>query len=212
MLAAVVVLAVVVAAVVMLLRSDDSATAPVSRGDATPEPPVTLAARTSYVDTRVTAGGDLVVRQWLHGSSQMFGVQLSAPPSVGPVRVTHVRVVAGGREVPGAETLRRGRGSYAFTGSEDVFLSYRVPDAVERSDSVRGRALAPFTSLVVRVSPRMVATTYAVGGGEVLALACARPEPGSVPVPCGAPAGRGWQVERAGDDRRDVVIAQLDLP
>ena len=85
--------------------------------------------------------------------------------------------------------------------------------AVERSGSVPGRALATVTALDVDMIPPLVATTYAVSGGDVLALACAPDEPDdAVPAPCGAPAGRGWRVERAGNDRNDVVIAQLDLP
>ena len=211
-LGAMVALALVAVAVFLVLRDDGPAPSATREADPAPEPPVTLAARTSYVDTRVTPGGDLVVRQWLHGRSQMFGVELAPPPSVGALRVTDVVVLAGGRAAPGPDRLRRGRGSFAFTGSEDVYLSYRVQGAVERSDSAPGRALARLTSLEAQVTPGMVATTHAVRGGRVLALACASRDPGAVPVPCGAPAGRGWRVERAGAARDDVVIAQLDLP
>ena len=134
------------------------------------------------------------------------------PPSAGTVRVSEVLVVAGGRAAPGPERVGGGFGSFAFTGSPDVYLTYRIAGALERSDSTPGRALVRFTSLEVQVHPPMLATTYAVSGGDVLTLACSSGEPGAVPVPCGAPIGRSWRVERAGDHRDDVVTAQLDLP
>ncbi|MET1059420.1 MAG: hypothetical protein ABWX84_07470 [Nocardioides sp.] len=206
------VLVLLAATIFLVLRGDDNAPSAGSGNGPAPEPPVELAPRTSYVDTRVTADGDLVVRQWVHGKAALFGVTLAPPPSAGAVQVTDVLVVAGDRIAPGPERLRRGRGSFTFTGTHDVYLTYRVAGAVERSDSAPGRALARFTSLDVDVTPPMLATTYAVSGGDVLALACSPGEPGAVPVPCGAPSGDGWQVEREGDDRDDVVIAQLDLP
>ena len=84
--------------------------------------------------------------------------------------------------------------------------------AVERSGSVPGRALATVTALDVDLNPPLVATTYAVSGGDVLNLACSAPGPEARPGPLRR-AGRLGVAGPAGQgDRNDVVTAQLDLP
>jgi len=212
------VLVLAAVAVFLVVRSDDSVDQGGARGlERVPAAPVDLAPQTSWVSTRVTASGDLVVRHWIRSRTSLFGLRLAVPasaavPGARPPRVRDVLVVAGGREAPGPGSLRKGRASYAFTGTHDVFVRYRVAGAVERSDSVAGRALARFTALDVDVTPPMLTTTYAVSGGKVLNLACSDPEPGAVPFPCGGPAGSGWEVQLEKADRNDVVTAQLDLP
>ena len=205
---------------VLVSRGDDPAATDARDPEAaTPAAPVDLAPRSALVHARVTAAGDVVVRQWIRSASTLFGIGLSPPPGAGvasadsPVRVRDVQVFAKDGPAPGPKSVTEGREYYPFgAGSKDVFVSYRLKNAVERSGSVAGRALATVTALDADVTPRLVATTYAVSGGDVLALACATGEPDAVPVPCGEPAGDGWRVERSGDHRGDVVTAQVDLP
>ena len=214
------ILGMLVALVIFVVRSVDEPVDPSTRGPAgVPAAPADLEPRTTVVHARVTPSGDVVMRQWIRSASTVFGIRLSPPPGTGaaadssPVRVRDVRVFANGGAALGPERLEKARQYYPFdAGTNDVFVSYQLVGAVERSGSVAGRALATVTALDVDLIPQLVETTYAVSGGDVLALACAPDEPDAVPVPCGAPAGRGWRVERAGDDRNDVVIAQLDLP
>ena len=178
--------------------------------------PLHLAPRSALVQARVTASGEVVVRQWIRSASTLFGIGLLPLPATAgssPVQVRDVQVFANGGSALGAERVENEREYYPFhAGTKDVFVTYRLLGAVERSGSVAGRALATITALDVDVNPPLVATTYAVSGGEVLNLACSAPQDGAVPVPCGEPNDSGWQVllDKAG--RHDVVTAQLDLP
>ena len=172
-LTAVVVLAVVVAAVVMLLRSDDLATAPVSRGDATPSRPSPRGphvVRRHPGHRRRRPGGAAVAARQLTDCS-VCSCRRPRPWDRYGSRTCGSSPAAGS---PGAETLRRGRGSYALHGQRGRLPQLPGPGR-GRAQRLRARAgPGPVHRLVVRVSPRMVATTYAVGGGEVLALACVR--------------------------------------
>ena len=123
------------------------------------------------------------------------------------------RSLPNGGPALGAERLEKDREYYPFrAGTHDVFVSYRLVGAVERIGSVAGRALATVTAPEVDLNPPLVASTYAVSGGDVLNLACAAPVDGAVPVPCGEPNDSGWQVRLDKAHLNDVVTAQLDLP
>ena len=112
--------------------------------------------------------------------SDLFGIGLSLPPASGRRGLV---AGAGPRRSglrrrprrPRARNGSEGPGSYPFAGSTDVFVSYRLEGAVERSGSVPGRALATVTAVDVDLNPPLVATTYAVSGGDVLDLACSAP-------------------------------------
>ncbi len=185
--------------------------------DRAPVAPVELVPQTSWVVTRITASGDVRARHWIRSDRDLFGVGLAVPPSARaagspPLQVRGIRVIANGRVVAGRERLRGGRGFYPFAGTTEVFIRYRLEGAVERTGSVAERALARLVALDIDLTRPLRATTYAVSGGEVLNLACARPHQGAVPVPCGRPVGAGWQVRLTRADRNGVVSAQLDLP
>jgi hypothetical protein len=225
-------LAVVIAAVAALVlgamvvlamfvgRGDDDPVPPSAQGPVpVPAAPVDLAPRNAIVDARITASGDVVVGHWLRSASTLFGIGLSPPPSAdsaagsSPVRVRDVQVFANGVQALGPERLGKEPEYYPFAaGAKDVFVRYRLEGAVERSGSVAGRALATVTAVAADLTPPLVATTYAVSGGDVLNLACSAPEDGAVPVPCGKPSGPGWQVRLDKADRDDVVTAQLNMP
>ena len=187
--------------------------------DRAPPAPVELAPQTSWVAARITPSGDVRARHWIRSDRDLFGVGLSLPPNAGaagtgspPVRVSGIRVVVNGRVVAGRKRLRDGRGFYAFAGSKEVYIRYRLEGAVQRNGSAAERALAGPIALDIDLTRQLRATTYAVSGGTVLSLACSRPRAGAVPVPCGRPAGSGWQVRLVRADRNAVVSAQLDLP
>ena len=191
--------------VVFLVRGDDPVDHSARGPDQVRAAPVDLAPRTAVVRARITASGDVKVQQWIRSASALFGIGLSPPPAAGaaagpsPFKVRDVQVFANGDAAPGPERLKKEQAYYPFAaGTTDVFVSYHLVGAVERSGSVPGRALARVTALDVDVSPPLVATTYSVSGGDVLALACASEEPDAVPTPCGAPARRGWRVELRG--------------
>ena len=213
------VLAAMVVVVVFVVRGDDPGEPSASGPEGVPTAPVALAPRSSVVDARITPSGDVVVRQWIRSASNLFGIGLSPPPGAGvaagssPVRVRDVWVFADGRQALGPEQVKKDGGYYPFAaGTDDVFLSYQLEGAVERSGSVPRRALATVTAVDVDLNPPLVATTYAVSGGDVLNLACSAPVPEAVPVPCGEPVDSGWRVRLENADRTDVVTAQLDLP
>lgn len=181
-----------------------------------PAVPIRLAPQSAVVQARITASGEVVVRQWIRSTPTLFGIHLSPPPAAAgssPVRVRDVQVFANGGPAPGAERLEKDREYYPFrAGAHDVFVSYRLVGAVERIGSVAGRALATVTAPEVDLNPPLVASTYAVSGGDVLNLACAAPVDGAVPVPCGEPNDSGWQVRLDKAHLNHVVTAQLDLP
>jgi hypothetical protein len=216
--AALVLVTVVVVLVVFVGR--DEPNEPSARGpERVPPAPVDLAPRSALVRARITASGDVEVRHWIRSASNLFGIGLSLPPGAlaaggsSAVRVRHVQVFANGAPALGPERLEKEREYYPFAaGTDDVFVTYDLVGAVERSDSVAGRALARVTALDIDVTPSLVTTTYAVSGGEMLNLACSAPQDGAVPFPCGEPSDSGWQVRLTKAQRNDVVIAQLDLP
>ena len=215
-LAAVAALVLAAVLVVFDVRGGDEGE-PGARGPGrVPAVPVDLAKRSAVVQARITGSGEVAVRQWIRSAATLFGIHLSPPPAAAgssPVRVRDVQVFANGAPALGAERLEKDREYYPFrSGTNDVFVSYRLVGAVERSGSVAGRALATVTALEVDVNPPLVASTYAVSGGDVLNLACAAPVDGAVPVPCGEPIDSGWQVRLDKASLNDVVTAQLDLP
>jgi hypothetical protein len=180
-----------------------------------PEPPVALAPGSSYVESRVTASGALTVRHWIRNKAFVFGVDLTPPAATaGPGRVIarSVRVVADGRVSDGPRVVDSGRARYSFAGAREVFVTYRMDGALQRSDSSTGRALAWVTSLDVGLEPATSRATRVVVGDRILALACLPPGALAVPEPCGAPTRGGWEVRLDGAHAEDRVIAQLDLP
>jgi hypothetical protein len=214
-----VVVLLVVAAVTgwrLMGAGDDPGSSTPEPGERTPRPPVAVAAGTSYVESRVTGSGDLRVRHWIRTRADLFGLELVAPRASGGVptsaRARDVRVVVDGSVVDGPESVGTTTVFFTFAGTRRVFVSYRLEGAVTESPSEPGRGLARVTSLSVTYTPRPTSSTRRVVGADVLAMACAAPgsDAAAVPVPCGAPKGKGWEVELSGPDVDNRVAAQFD--
>ena len=184
---------------------------------AVPPSPAALAPDSSYVLTRVTRSGDLLVREWIRSSEDLVSLQLEAPmpartPARDPIRAQQVRVVVDGRVTDGLDAIGAGTGYYTFAPTRDVYLDYRLVGAVDMAGTVAGRGLARATSLVVTYSPRPVTSTRTITGAEVLGLACTPPgaRTAALTRPCGGPDGAGWTVQLDDEDADDEVVAVFD--
>jgi cellulose synthase (UDP-forming) len=181
-------------------------------GADTPGPPAEAPSTGSYVQARVTAGGDVRVRQWIQSRKPMASVALELPElpdSSRSVRATDV-LVAADRVV-----LAEQRPIEASTRRLDLpdpakllYVRYTLKGVVERSPSAPGRALAHATALQVQPSPGP--SHLSVRSQDVLTASCAADQT-SLPRPCGAPSDDGWTVVLRGDQRRDSVVAQVNL-
>jgi len=177
--------------------------------------PQVLAPNESYVETRVLASGDVVVRQWIRADAPLDRLRLALPEVQGTadLSATEVEVLADGAVVAGPATMTGGGdgATYTFAETADVQLSYVLAGAVERSDSAAGRALALATTLDVRYSPQTERETRIVHAPEVLSLACSA-SPEAPTAPCGQADGLDrWRVELTGPRVVDRVVAQITL-
>lgn len=174
--------------------------------------PRVLAGDEAYVESRVLADGDVVVRQWIRADEPLQRLRLRLPEVPGvALSASEVEVVADGALVAGPATVTGLVATYTFEETTNVQVSYRLSGAVERSDSAAGRALAVATTLDVRYVPRPARETRIVRATEVLALACS-PSPEVLPEPCGQADETGqWRVDLAGPRVVDRVVAQLTL-
>jgi hypothetical protein len=205
---------------VALARSRDDtpqkaapATEPVARQPAL-RLPAALPEVGSYVRTSIGEDGDVTVAQWVRSREPVDVVELAVPRvpagSTPPV-ATGVRVDAPPAVATGADSVR-GRERYELdVPARVVRILYTIKGGVERSPSVRGRALARVTALDVRYAGRQGPTAIDIVGPRVRNAACTTVGDEAQPRPCGAPAGKGWQVTLTGAHRVDEVMAQVDL-
>ncbi len=175
-----------------------------------------LPANGSYVETVVLPSGEMKVTHWIRTKVPESSIKLMAPVLAGidsgVVTATEVQVVADGMVVPGADSVEGAGQTYRFVGTKSIYVTYVLSGALERSTSVESRALARVTALDLRYPSMSGTSVRSVQGAEVLNLACSPPgTPDAAPEPCGKPDPDGWQVQLAGGNRNDHVMAQLQL-
>jgi len=172
------------------------------------------------VRSRLTAGTDLMVTQWLRFDGPVGQVRLSMRPAVigasdAPLEVRRLRVVADGRRVHApAARLAADRATVLDLGlpAQWVRLDYRAEGAVQRSPmSAPRRAIADVTPVHVSMPQEAtrVIEVIAGGGGAVLSMACG--PAGELPAPCGRNIQRGWTVRLSGTASQEIT-ASVDLP
>ena len=180
------------------------------------DPPAAVPANGEYVRSRVLASGDVDVDHWIRSTRALSAVTLSVPSATGRIRggplARDVRVESDQGRRLGADILRSGKRTFPVDDAALVHVSYVLSGVVERSSSVRERALARVTSLDVSYRHDDVPKILVMQGGRLLAAACSRPAPETEPRPCGEPDGLGWRVRLSPAMRDDRVMAQLDLP
>jgi hypothetical protein len=179
-----------------------------------PEPPAAAPTVGSYVETRVTKNGVVHVRQWVRSATPLSAVRLEVPAVRGQALLptaTHV-VVVGDQEIlnPPDTVGLTGRRLFFDARPRQVYLTYTLQGAVERSPSVPGRALVRAAALQVVYSPLDGPSRVTLVAKKVLSMAC-QSSPLEAPRPCGAPGKGGWSVLLRGDARSDSVVAQVDL-
>lgn len=176
--------------------------------------PTGLPAVGTYVRSSIADDGTVEVTHWIRSARPIGTVALDAPPAppgATPVSATHVEATA-----PGANVTRvaSAAGSQRFDFDVPVRvvrLRYRLTGVLDRSPSLRGRALARLVALDVHYAGRAGPTRVEVVGG-VLAMACAPAGLDDVSArPCGGPGPGHWQVVLAGAERDDRVMTQVDL-
>lgn len=167
----------------------------------------------SYVETLVQPDGEIVVQQWIRAEEPLRRLSLALPavPGGEELSAEGIEVVADGAVVVGPDQITSRAATYVFPETTGVQVSYRLTNAIQRSNSAVGRALAVATSLDVTYEPRPDSETRVVNGPEVLSLACS-PSSEVLFVPCGeAIADDQWRVELTGRRVTDRVVAALDL-
>ncbi len=179
--------------------------------------PVRVPVGNAFVRTQVVAPDSLRVTHWVHTDRPVTVVRVGAAQAPGVAAVIGVSklvVAADGRTVlreraPSAASAH----TYVVPPSRRIFVTYVLTGALQRSDTLATRALAPLTALdVSTVQAPVHQATYSVVGAQVLQLACSANEPTSLPRPCGTVRDGSWQVDLRGPETKDRVIAQLDLP
>ncbi|HYO41128.1 MAG TPA: glycosyltransferase family 2 protein [Nocardioidaceae bacterium] len=176
------------------------------------EPPPEASQPGTYVETRVSAAGDVQVEQWVRGTRPLRGIDLTLPaaaPGDRPVRATDVEVAADRVPVDAPGTIDVAQARVSFDSPADVVhVRYTLDGVVERSASAPGRALV--RALALRVRPMAGPARMRVTGPEVLSAACDS-GPSAAPRPCGGPDEEGWTVDLRGPQRDDLVMAQVNL-
>ena len=173
------------------------------------------------VRSRLTAGGDLVVTQWLTFDDAVRELPVSVEPaSIGAsddvaTEVRDVTITADDRVVSAqVANLVAGDSTVLDLGppAREIRLDYVVAGAVEPSQvSAPGRAVVDLNPVHVAVpgAGSLVIEVTAAADGAVLSMACGTS--GELPTPCGRDAGRGWHVHLPSADGQDV-IASVDMP
>jgi hypothetical protein len=177
-------------------------------------PPAALPPVGSYVESRILPSGDIQVTEWIRTRTDVSEIELVAPNGDGPAGSPTARdvVVTGDDLRADGQTQVSDSARYVFADPARLIqVRYMLTGAVEQSPSAPGRALARYTSLDVRYTPKAGPTKVHLLGAEVLATACTSAEAPLVPRPCGWPQGGAWQVRLRGDDRDDHVMAQVNL-
>jgi hypothetical protein len=181
------------------------------------EPPAAFSAPGTYVQSRVTASGDVQVIQWVVTAKEqpISSLDLALPPlpTSGSVSVaaTDLVVAADQVKVRTPTTVGAAGRVLRFEGpARAVYLAYTLRGAVETSESVPGRVLVRATTLSSRYQPRVGPTRVTVTGGAVLSMACAGPSAPSL-SPCGEPVDGRWRAVLQGPDRAGGVAAVVTL-
>ena len=161
---------------VVLIRSvgqDPEAPGRLSTTSAQPAAPVPVRAGSSYVATTVLPNGSVSVSHWVRPRTRAYELTLSVPdvPGRGSLRAADVRVDVDGTAVPGPASIESSPHTYVLAGGRQIFVTYHLTGALERSPSVEGRALVRVTSLDLSVEDVMT-RTQAVEGVEILSMAC----------------------------------------
>jgi hypothetical protein len=180
---------------------------------AVPQPPPAAPEVGSYVESRIGANGDVLVRQWIRSPKALSGIRLEVPvvPGGSKIRATGLSVAADRSAVAAPKVVgASGRQLHFDKPAKAVYVRYTLHGVVERSPSVPGRALARLTMLHVGYSPRTGPSLVTLLNAKVLSTACAS-TPSAVPRPCGAPEKGAWRVVLHGADRSDAVMAQVNL-
>lgn len=177
-----------------------------------PGPPAKAFSRGSYVESQVTADGNVTVKQWVQSKTPLKRLDLALPAladTTGTVRATDVLVAADRVVLDRTGTVdATGRRVDLGGPTAVVYLRYTLRGLVDRSASARRRALAQALALDVR--PLTGPSRVVVVGGNVRSVACTRSQ-GAEPRPCGAPTTDGWRVLLRGPRRSSVVQAQVEL-
>lgn len=205
-----------------LWRSGEPADAPAAGASPTALTPTpALRGVGSFTQARVRADGTVRVSQWLQAERPFTSVRLRLPAGTGDdpagtsVFATELRVVPDGDAPENVNARITGLSprSFYFAPSTLVHLTYRLHNAVQISPENPDRAFVRVTALDVRNSFSTGPRTVRVVGGDVLAMGCTTITPSGAPNPrsCGAPRGKGWQVELTDAQTDDVVTAQIDL-
>ena len=179
------------------------------------DPPDALLANSEYVQSRVLPSGNLQVEHWIRSTRPISKLTLRVPTAIGndetKVKAQEVRVESRSGTQRGAKLVAATPQTYSFDGTPTLHVSYLLSGVVVRSSSASDRALALLTSLDLRFTHDRVDKTVMITGGRLLSAACTA-DPNAEPRPCGNAEGKGWRVTLDAPDRRDRVMAQLDLP
>lgn len=177
------------------------------------DPPVPLAPDSEYVETEVLDGDDLQVTHWISTTKPMDRVRLRPPSSPvlsdRTVQVEDLVVAADGADL-GLESIRIDVPT-SLPSAGQLYVRYRIPDALQRNSSVDDRALATVTSVGVGLEGRSLPRTQVFPGGRVMTLACLAQGARAVPESCGTYVEGAWQVRSAAGAVPVTVIAQFDL-
>jgi hypothetical protein len=183
-------------------------------GPRIPAPPASAPDVGSFVESRVSANGDVHVRQWVRSKKPLFAVRLEMPAVPAGERVPRATdmVVASDQALLNRPVTVTSAGQRLFfsTPPRRVYLSYTLKGAVVMSPSAPGRALARATAMHLDYSPRTGPSRVTLLSNKVLSMACSD-SPVAAPHPCGKPGEQGWSVLLKGDARDDTVVAQIDL-
>jgi hypothetical protein len=169
-----------------------------------------------YVLGELTPGGELQVTHWIISSAPVDTLTLRADQAdgrPGTLPALNVEVTAG-REVLAAPLFVDSREERVSLGRsmQLLRLAYRIDGVLDDDTAtLEDRALANVTALNVDyVGESGPVRRVVMAPGEVLNVACLRTD-SSTPRPCGAPLGKGWQVDLEGVDRDDGLLVQLQL-
>ncbi len=178
-------------------------------------PPTTVAVGSAYVVTEVLPGGRLRVTHWLHTSRPQETVRLGFPSSPGVTQgamsVSHVVLAADDQRVYAPASFDGKAEIVPVPAAHQIYVSYVLSGAIERSQDQPGRALARPAALDVTTAESATRSIYTIEGAKVLALACSPNRADALPRPCGTVNDGSWAVDLRSPHADDSVMAQLDL-
>ncbi len=212
---ALLVLVGVAGAVAVLTHRSPGARPPETAGPPSLVAPNAVPRNGEYVQSRVSASGEVQVEHWIRSTHPISTVTLAVPPAVSDrsgVVAREVRVESDRRARPAVDVARKRMRSYSLHGASLVRVTYVLTGVVVKSSTSPRRVLAELTALRLSYAHDRVPRTVVVQGGRVLAAACSGPAAGAELVPCGDPEGSRWRVKLGPGARDDRVMVQLALP